>query len=920
MSTRIIRLLILAAIIIIPLILLSISSSWIMEWLWLNELGYSQVFWTVRSTQVILTLAAFLIASTWLVYNFRQAAVRIGHAIPASSPLQNLNLGVSGAQFHKRLKQLFTGGALVIAFLFSSAFLLRWDQTIRFLWGEQTGTVDPLFGHDIGFYLFQLPFWELVQTSLTVLAFITLLVVGILYVVSGLISANPDRGISIPSAVKTHLSMIGALWLGLLAWGFYLDRYQLLFRSDGVIFGAGYTHVNVELPALWLLAGLCLLLAILLAASRWVAMKKTMIATAALVVLTLILGRAALPSLVQQFDVDPNELERERPFIENNIEMTRAAYGLDNVQEIDYTTEDTLVVEDIRNNRDIVDNIRLWDPRLLIQTYQQLQEIRPYYQFNNVDIDRYEIGGETQQVMLSARELASQLPSQSDTWVNRHMQYTHGIGLAMSPVNRTDNQGQPDMFVRNIPPVSPFPELQLDNPAIYYGEQSHHYYIVNTDAEELHYPRAGENVYKHYEGRGGIQFSSFWRQLLFAWEMGDINILLSDNINDESRFQIWRGLQERINKVAPFLQLDEDPYLVMNNGQMYWVQDAYTTTSNYPYSQISLGGDNYIRNSVKIVMDAYHGDIDFYITDEEDPLISLYDQALPGMFQSLDQAPDGLQEHFRYPQNLFEVQLELYNRYHMTNPRLFYNNEDRWVRPNEQYAGQRILMEPYYTLARMPHRDRMEFMLMSPVTPENRNNMISWMAANSDPENYGELVSFQLPRERLIYGPSQIEARIDQDPEISRQIALWDQRGSRVIRGNLMVIPIENSFMYVEPVFLLADEDDIPQLQRVIVAIGEEISMQPTIEAALFELFGEEADFLDPVEPADPPIAELEAAAEGDPVASDMPMPDGADMEQVQRLEEIRALWQQLRQAMQEGDWSRYGDLLNELDAMLESE
>lgn len=920
MSTRIIRLLILAAIIIIPLILLSISSSWIMEWLWLNELGYSQVFWTVRSTQVILTLAAFLIASTWLVYNFRQAAVRIGHAIPASSPLQNLNLGVSGAQFHKRLKQLFTGGALVIAFLFSSAFLLRWDQTIRFLWGEQTGTVDPLFGHDIGFYLFQLPFWELVQTSLTVLAFITLLVVGILYVVSGLISANPDRGISIPSAVKTHLSMIGALWLGLLAWGFYLDRYQLLFRSDGVIFGAGYTHVNVELPALWLLAGLCLLLAILLAASRWVAMKKTMIATAALVVLTLILGRAALPSLVQQFDVDPNELERERPFIENNIEMTRAAYGLDNVQEIDYTTEDTLVVEDIRNNRDIVDNIRLWDPRLLIQTYRQLQEIRPYYQFNNVDIDRYEIGGETQQVMLSARELASQLPSQSDTWVNRHMQYTHGIGLAMSPVNRTDNQGQPDMFVRNIPPVSPFPELQLDNPAIYYGEQSHHYYIVNTDAEELHYPRAGENVYKHYEGRGGIQFSSFWRQLLFAWEMGDINILLSDNINDESRFQIWRGLQERINKVAPFLQLDEDPYLVMNNGQMYWVQDAYTTTSNYPYSQISLGGDNYIRNSVKIVMDAYHGDIDFYITDEEDPLISLYDQALPGMFQSLDQAPDGLQEHFRYPQNLFEVQLELYNRYHMTNPRLFYNNEDRWVRPNEQYAGQRILMEPYYTLARMPHRDRMEFMLMSPVTPENRNNMISWMAANSDPENYGELVSFQLPRERLIYGPSQIEARIDQDPEISRQIALWDQRGSRVIRGNLMVIPIENSFMYVEPVFLLADEDDIPQLQRVIVAIGEEISMQPTIEAALFELFGEEADFLDPVEPADPPIAELEAAAEGDPVASDMPMPDGADMEQVQRLEEIRALWQQLRQAMQEGDWSRYGDLLNELDAMLESE
>ncbi|CAN5127838.1 UPF0182 family protein [soil metagenome] len=902
MSSRLLRI---ALFILIPFILLSISSSWIMEWLWLSELGYSQIFWMLRITQVILITVAFAVIGSYLVPNFRYLADQLRQISFTGTPLQGVNFDLNSPQQQKRIKQFFTLGALVITAMFAFGFYIRWDESLQFIWNVPYGETDPLFERDIGFYMFQLPFWELLQTSLLVLTFITTALLAIVYFFTGLLGMQPGRGFTASQPVLNHLKLNGALWLLMLSWGFYLDRYGLMFRSDGLVFGAGYTDVAIELPTLWILFAITFVLSLMILISRWVNFGKFIPGLAILGVLVFAGGKIVLPGLVQNFSVNPNELELETPYLENNIHMTRMAFGLDNVREVEYQADDTLTISDIRNNQDAVDNIRLWDPRLLIQTYKQLQEIRSYYEFYTVDNDRYTVDGQKTQMMLSAREIARTLPSQSDTWVNRHMQYTHGYGLAMSPVTETTRQGEPRLVIRDLPPVYDSPDLRVNNPAIYYGETSAGYYIVNTGVEELHYPAGDANVYTHYSGQGGIQFSSFFRKLLFAWELGDINILLSDYIHQESRLQIWRSVKERIQRITPFLRLDRDPYLVMSNGKLYWIQDAYTTSSHFPYSTTKRGV-NYIRNSVKIVIDAYEGTVDYFIVDEDDPILQVYDTIFPDLFQPLTNLPEGMEEHFRYPQDLFEIQMETFNRYHMTRPQVFYNQEDLWTRPNEKYGGRQVLMEPYYVLARLPDEEELEFMLISPLTPENRDNMIAWLAAKSDPGSYGELVAYKLPKDRLIYGPAQIEARIDQDPEISRQIALWDQRGSSVVRGNLMVIPIENSFLYVEPVFLLADGVDIPQLQRVIVAIGENIAMQPTIEGAMLELFGEIAGIAAP--PLVQTVADAELTQEEIAIRQDL---------ESEEMERLRSLWNDMRNALEEGDWARYGEVLAEMDELI---
>ncbi|MCC5941801.1 MAG: UPF0182 family protein [Balneolaceae bacterium] len=902
MSSRLIKLVLFIA---IPLILLSISSSWIFEWLWLKELGYDRVFWVLRSTQLILIVGAFVISAIYFTLNFRHLASQLKNLNLHGSPLQGIEFDLNSEFANKRVKQFFTLGALVMALLFALSFFIRWDESLRFISSVEFGEVDPLFGRDIGFYMFQYPFWGVIQSSLTSIAFLTVAILALSYIFTGLLRVQSLTNFDAPKRVMNHLNLNIAIWLALLAWGFFLDRYGLLFKGDGIVYGAGYTDVTIQLPAIWILFILTLLLSVVFLVNRWVNLNRFIPLLGGLLVIVLVFGRGLIPSVVQQFNVEPNELQLETPYLENNINMTRLAYNLHNVIEVEYMADDTLNISDIRNNQDAIDNIRLWDPRLLLGTYKQLQEIRSYYEFYSVDNDRYTVDGEVTQMMLAAREIARTLPSQSDTWVNRHMQYTHGYGLVMNPVTETNRQGEPRLIIRNLPPVYESPDLRVDNPAIYYGENSTGYYIVNTGVEELHYPDGDENVYIHYDGEGGIQIFSLFRKLLFAWELGDINILLSDYIHNESRLQIWRSVQQRINKITPFLQLDNDPYLVLHDGRLLWIQDAYTTSSHFPYSQQYRNRFNYIRNSVKIVVDAYEGSVDYFVVDEEDPVLQVYSNLFPGLFKSLEELPAGLDSHFRYPQDLFEVQIETFARYHMTRPQVFYNQEDLWTRPNESYGGRRILMEPYYVLARLPGEERLEFMLISPLTPENRDNMISWMAAKSDPGSYGELIVYKLPKERLIYGPAQIEARIDQDPEISRQIALWDQRGSRVIRGNLMVIPIENSFLYVEPVFLLADNVEIPQLQRVIVAIGDNIAMQPTIEQAIYELFGQEADFILP-RAAMPVIADGELPA----AITEGAAPDFT----AQQLSEIRSTWRDMLAALEEGNWTRYGELLRELD------
>lgn len=899
MNLRVLRII---AFIAIPLFILSISSSYIFEWLWLSEMGYSQIFWTLRGTQVILTLLAFLIAALFFVPNFRFLAEQLKHANLSSSPLQGSNINLNTDFASKRIKQFFTLGGLIMALIFALSFYVRWDESLRFISSLPFGETDPMFGRDIGFFLFELPFLELLQSSLTSIVFITLVIITLSYVFTGLLMIRSFTEFNAGEKVLKHIKLNAVIWLGLLAWGLFLARYNLVFKADGIVFGAGYTDVMYQLPAIWIMFIMTSALALLILASRWVNTGKAVPGLAILTVLVMILGRGVLPGVVQQFNVEPNELELESPYLERNIEMTRLAYNLHNVREVEYEADDTLTVSDIADNRDAIDNIRLWDSRLLINTYKQLQEIRSYYEFYSVDNDRYMVDGNVIQMMLSAREIARTLPSQSDTWVNRHLQYTHGYGLVMSPVTETNRQGEPRLSIRNLPPSWDSDDLRVDNAAIYYGENSTGYYVVNTGVEELHYPEGDANVYTNYSGQGGIQFNNIFRKLLFAWELGDINILLTDYIHDESRLQRWRSVQERIRKITPFLQLDQDPYLVLNNGRLFWIQDAYTTSSHFPYSQRYQNGFNYIRNSVKIVVDAYEGTVDYFIIDEEDPVLDVYDSIFPGVFKSMDELPDGIESQFRYPQDLFEVQIEKFSRYHMVTPQVFYNQEDLWTRPNEKYGGRQLLMDPYYVLARLPGEETLEFMLISPLTPENRDNMISWMAAKSDPGNYGNLVVYKLPKERLIYGPAQIEARIDQDPEISRQIALWDQRGSSVIRGNLMVIPVENSFLYVEPVFLLAEGVDIPQLQRVIVAIGDAISMQPSLDQALFELFGEEAAAI---------VDETKLVRDGSvPVEA---LPEGAAIDR-QALDEIQSIWEDLKSALEDGNWARYGELLNDLE------
>ncbi|MFO7844945.1 MAG: UPF0182 family protein [Balneolaceae bacterium] len=890
---------------IIPFILLSISSSWIMEWLWLSEVGYSEVFWTLRTTQVILITVASLVIGSYLIPNFRHLADQLKQVSFTGTPLQGIDLNIQSPEQQKRIKQFFTLGAVVITAMFAFGFYVRWDESLQFIWNESFGETDPLFGNDVGFYMFQLPFLEVLQTSLLVLTFLTTAILAVVYLFSGLLGMKPGQGFTASKSVLNHLRLNGGLWLLILSWGFYLDRYGLLFKPGGIVYGATYTDVTIELPALWVLFFITLVLSLMVLAARWINFGKIIPGLAILGVIVFAAGRVVLPGVVQNFSVDPNELELETPYLENNIEMTRMAFGIDNIREVEYQADDTLNIRDIRNNQDAVDNIRLWDPRLLIQTYKQLQEIRSYYEFYSVDNDRYVFDGQSTQVMLAAREIAQTLPSQSDTWVNRHMQYTHGYGLTMSPVTETTSQGEPRLVIRDLPPIYNFEELRVDNPAIYYGENSSGYYIVNTGVEELHYPAGDDNVYTHYSGQGGIQFTSFFRKLLFAWELGDINILLSDYIQDESRLQIWRSVQERIQKITPFLRLDEDPYLVKRSGKLYWIQDAYTTSSHFPYSQ-NFEGVNYIRNSVKVVVDAYEGTVDYYMVDENDPLLNVYDSIFPDLFKPFSELPEGLAKHLRYPQDLFEIQTQLFNRYHMTRPQVFYNQEDLWTRPNEKYGGQQIRMSPYYVLARLPEEENLEFMLITPLTPENRDNMIAWLAAKSDPQNYGDLVVFKLPKDRLIYGPAQIEARIDQDPEISRQLALWDQRGSSVIRGNLMIIPIENSFLYVEPVFLLAEGVDIPQLQRVIVAIGDDISMQPTMEAAMLDLFGEMVGLASG--PVPPEMAGEELTPEQIAVQQDL---------QSEELEQLRGLWEDMQEALEDGDWVRYGEILSEMDELI---
>jgi uncharacterized protein len=856
------------------------------KWLWMKQLGYVEIFWKILSIKWALFGVAFacVLLCFWV-------SLRVVVLLVPNASLEMERRGIPGGLSGFRCLLI----AMVPAFFFALAYYPEWDTYLRFRWGGVFGDTDPVFHLDLGFYLFRLPFYQLIQNGITSLTFFLLLVTMGAYAYLGVVQIAGDgqRVYVRPNrSMVIHLSIIFLLFVFGLGWGFYLDRYELLNSSRGVVYGMGYTDEHVTRLTLWIMLFACPALgAFVVFGSLTRRFKMTLGAVGVYFALYLVLI-SILPALVQKYQVEPSELELETPYLKSNIQFTRKAFNLDKIVEKAYPSLIDLTPEDISKNQETIDNIRLWDWRPILETYRQTQEIRLYYQFYEVDVDRYHTKDGYHQVMLSARELAPQLPEKARTWVNERLQFTHGYGLVMNFVSKMGPEGLPEYIIENIPPLSLY-DLKVNQPSVYYGEKMPGYRIVASRVKEFDYPKGNENVYTGYNGQGGVPLDTFWKRLLFAWTQGDINILITGYLAPESRIQFWRRVQERVSQIAPFLHLDRDPYLVLSEGKLYWVQDAYTVSDRFPYSEPYgrfLQKLNYIRNSVKVVIDAYEGSVLFYTADPRDPVLALYSQAFPGVFKPLKDLSDDMRKHLRYPEDLFDIQSDMYRTYHMVDPQVFYNREDLWTSPQERYAGTSIKMVPYYILMRLPDTKELQYLLMAPFTPQNRDNMIAWMAAKCDFPEYGQLIVYQLPKERLTFGPIQVEAMIDQNTRISEQLSLWDQKGSRVIRGNLIVIPIENSFLYVEPVYLTAEGANIPQLKRVIVTSGGKVVMEPTLEESLKAVFGTVSE----VEPAKAPARP-----------------------QSEELSQAREILNKAEQAVKQGNWEDFGKAMDELQGVL---
>ena len=846
------RIMVASVVIVACLIALSLTSDFLVDWLWFATVGYLDVFWTTFGTKVALFFAVFLGSTVFLWVNGALAfrfARRRGRLLvvpfdqQSASPwtlpetLPELVRRVS-VRFSWRL--LTAAVAAVLGVLIAAAETHNWDLVLRFIHQVPYGQHDPLYGKDIGFYLFTLPAYVALKNWMLLTLVLSSLVAGAVYFALGDILLDKRHRWLSPAATA-HASALLGLFFAVKAWSYGLDRFLLLYGDNGVVVGAGYTDIHVELPLLWGLVAL----ASAAAFASWMNIRarthRLPIAAAVLVFGSSFVLVLAFPAVFQRVYVKPNELQLEAPYIQSNIALTQEAYNLRQIAVKPFPAEQELTFQSLQDNRATIDNIRLWDWQPLMNTYAQLQEIRTYYKFHNVDVDRYVLNGSYQQVMLSTRELESALlPANAQTWVNLHLLFTHGNGVVMSPVTRMSAEGLPVFYLQDIPPVaSGGPAVR--EPRIYFGQGADSYVIVKGSTPEFDYPKGKQNAYAHYDGVDGVTVGDVARRTLFAWYFNDPNILLSQYITDASRILFRRNIRNRVRTIAPFLRLDKDPYIVVSEGRLFWMQDAYTTSSWFPYAQPE-GGTNYIRNSVKVVIDAYNGTVDFYVIDPSDPLVATYQRIFPRLFKPFAVMSEDLRKHVRYPEDLFHIQAKVYRAYHMDSPEVFYNREDLWEFPREPtgFDGSNgAEMAPYYIIMRLPGETRAEFFLLLPMVPSQRQNMIAWLAARCDTPDYGKLIAYQFPKDKLIYGPSQIEARINQNTEISQQISLWNQMGSRVIRGNLHVIPIENSLLYVSPLYLRAKTGQLPELKRVIAALGDRVVMEETLTGALAGLFKE---------------------------------------------------------------------------------
>jgi hypothetical protein len=852
------------------------------NWLWFNNVGFLDVYTTKLYTQLALYLVGFA-GSTAAIYFTYHAAWRTSWG-PTVLPFTPLVTG-----WIKR--SIIIGAALmgfIIVLSFATALADRWESFLKFWNSTSFGLADPQFGNDVGFYVFTLPMLHTIQgwlLGLTVVILATTVGLSLLiYSARGINPLMSDRS-------KKHLAIIGAALMATIAAGHFLDTYETLFSPAGAVTGSTYADVNARIPGLYLLTAIALLAAVLMIAALRVSnlrqAVRIIIAAFVLWVVAALTVGLAWPFLAQRFAVEPSEFQRERPYIERNIEWTRMGFDLNRLDEVSYEVRDDTLARDIAANPETINNIRLWDPRPLALVYNQIQHLRLYYDFLDVDVDRYTVNGEYRQVLLGTRELFQHgLDDSAQNWVNRKLIYTHGYGVVMATATDFTQAGQPNLILQDVPVVglfdvdeprvfygesfgwnpTPLERAVLDDPTLAGGEVTDDEVIVNTKESQFDRPADDPGslpiFIDRYEGEGGVALSSFFRRIMHSWEFEDLNFIFSRDLKTESRVMYRRAIANRVSTVAPWLELDDDPYIVVADGRLMWIQDAYVTTDKFPYSRtvrvVESSGDslasrtvfdrplNYIRNNVKVVVDAFNGTMDFYTVeiDGPDPILSMWRNTFPSLFKPISEMPASLREHIRYPEELLEAQADAFLQYHMTDAREFFLKEDQWALGEEligsaptadelsERDGRRIV-DPYYVIMKLPDSEKEEFVLILPFTPQDKPNLVAWMAARSDGNHYGDITVFEFPTDRIFHGPAQVEARIDNDPVISEQFTLWDQSGSRVIRGNLLVIPIGESLLYAEPIYLQADSLAFPELKRVILATDDDVVMAETLDAAV---------------------------------------------------------------------------------------
>ncbi len=867
------------------------------EWPWFSALGYERVFATRLIASLLLGIVAGGAAFALLYANLRFAQ----RGIVPNPVVMQMNAQTPAVDVTRLVRRLALPAALVLALFIALAVSSGWMPVLQFLNQTPFGVTDPVFGRDLGYYVFTLPIIGGVLGLLMFLVVVALLASGALYALRGDVVIY-RKNLTIEPSARLHLALLLAVLFVLTALRVYFVRLPgTLFATNGPLFGASYanlhgTIIGLKLAGLAALAGA----ALVVAGARSKRLGRNALLAVAIYFGVSLLGVVVYPAVVQRLIVAPNELNKETPQLRYHIDATRRAWGLDRVLVRDLSGEAALTERDIQANRTTIDNVRLWDRDPLLQTFGQLQEIRTYYDFVSVDDDRYMIDGRYRQVMLSPRELNSaSLPTR--TFINERLTFTHGMGLTLGPVNEVTEEGLPVLFVKDLPPASTV-SVAVRRPEIYFGELTDTWVFANTGQAEFDYPSGDENIFASYKGNGGVRVGGFLRRLALSAYFRSLKVLLSSDITSQSRAMYIRNIRQRARTALPFLIFDADPYMVIDaGGSLRWILDGYTATTRYPYSQPLQNGVNYMRNSVKVVIDAYDGAITAYLADPADPLVRTFAKIFPGIFQPLDAMPADLRAHLRYPEDLFHVQSELYGAYHMAEPDIFYHREDQWQKPVLSIAPERP--DPFlrHMVMRLPGERQAEFILMVPFTPRGKDNLASWMVARNDGEHYGELVVYRFPKQSLVFGPTQIVNRINQDTEIARQVALWDQGGSQVIRGNLLVIPIEESLIYVMPLYLRAQGGRIPELKRVVVAYQNRVVMEETLDAGLAQLFGGGAE-----------ARREPARVAATPGAAPATNARAADLARRANESYRRAL-----EAQRAGDWARYGEELRRLEDLL---